>query len=45
MIVDNVPKITQNRNDYLSELIDKKINGKSGFGIGETKLISNIEKI
>ena len=43
MIVNNVPKITQNRNDYLSELIDKKFNGKSGFGIGETKLISNIE--
>ena len=43
MIVDNVPKVTQNRNDYLSELIDKKINGKRGFGIGETKLLSNIE--
>ena len=43
MSVDNVPKITQNRNDYLSELIDRKINGKSGFGIGETKLASNIE--
>lgn len=43
MVVNNVPKITQNRNDYLSELIDKKINGKSGFGIGETKLLSNIE--
>lgn len=43
MVVDNVPKITSNRNDYLSELIDKKINGKTGFGIGETKLISNIE--
>ena len=43
MTVDNVPKITQNRNDYLSELIDNKINGKSGFGIGETMLISNIE--
>lgn len=43
MIVDNVPKITSNRNDYLSELIDKKINGKSGFGIGETKLLSNVE--
>lgn len=38
-----VPKITQNRNDYLSELIDNKINGKSGFGIGQTKLLSNIE--
>lgn len=43
MRVDNVPKITQNRNDYLSEIIDKKINGKRGFGIGETRLISNIE--
>lgn len=43
MNVDNVPKITQNRNDYLSELIDNKINGKSGFGIGETVLLSNIE--
>ena len=43
MIVDNVPKVTQNRNDYLSELIDKKINGKSGFGIGETRLVSNVE--
>ena len=43
MLVDNVPKVTQNRNDYLSELIDNKINGKSGFGIGNIKLISNIE--
>ena len=43
MKVDNVPKITSNRNDYLSELIDNKINGKSGFGIGTTKLLSNIE--
>ena len=36
-------KVTQNRNDYLSELIDNKINGKSGFGIGNTKLVSSIE--
>lgn len=43
MVVDNVPKITQNRNDYLSELIDRKINGKSGFGIGKTRLTSNTE--
>ena len=43
MLVDNVPKVTQNRNDYLSELIDSKINGKSGFGIGNVKLVSNIE--
>lgn len=43
MKVENVPKVTQNRNDYLSELIDNKINGKSGFGIGDTKLISNVE--
>ena len=43
MRVDNIPKVTQNRNDYLSELIDNKINGKSGFGIGKTRLTSNIE--
>lgn len=43
MRVDNIPQITQNRNDYLSELIDNKINGKSGFGIGQTKLLSNVE--
>ena len=43
MVVDNVPKVTQNRNDYLSELIDNKINSKSGFGIGKTVLLSNIE--
>lgn len=43
MVVDNVPKITENRNDYISELIDNKLNGKSGFGIGELKLSCNIE--
>lgn len=43
MVVDNVPKVTQNRNDYLSELIDNKINGKSGYGIGDTMLLSNVE--
>lgn len=43
MVVNNVPKVAQNRNDYLSELIDNKINGKSGLGIGETVLLSNIE--
>jgi hypothetical protein len=43
MKVDNVSKITSNRNDYLSELIDNKINGKSGFGVGQTKLLSNVE--
>ena len=43
MKVDNISKITQNRNDYLSELIDNKINGKTGFGIGETILLSNVE--
>lgn len=43
MVVNNVPKITSNRNDYLSELIDKKFNGKTGFGYGETTLLSNVE--
>lgn len=43
MAVNNIPKVTSNRNDYLSRLIDIKFNGKSGFGIGELKLRSNIE--
>ena len=43
MIVDNIPKVTDNRNDYLSRLIDKKLNGRSDFCIGELSLISNVE--
>lgn len=43
MVVDNVPKVSQNRNDYLSELIDIKFNNKGGFGIGKTELLSNVE--
>lgn len=43
MVVDNIPKVTDNRNDYLSRLIDKKLNGRSDFCIGELELISNIE--
>lgn len=43
MIVNNIPKIRENRNDYLSTLIDKRINGKYNFGIGEMTLTSNIE--
>ena len=43
MFVDNIPKVRSNRNDYLSRLIDNKLNGKSGFGFGSLKLRSNIE--
>ena len=43
MVVDNVPKVTANRNDYLSQLIDDRLNGKSGIGIGTLKLVSNVE--
>lgn len=43
MKVDNIPKVTDNRNDYLSKLIDKKLNGKSDYGIGKLRLIVNIE--
>ena len=43
MAVNNVPKITENRNDYLSRLIDNKLNKRSGFGIGELTLLSNVE--
>lgn len=43
MNVDNVPKVTENRNDYLSRLIDERLNGRDDFGIGKLRLISNIE--
>lgn len=43
MVVDNIPKITENRNDYLSRLIDNKLNGRSDFGINDLKLVSNVE--
>ena len=43
MTVDNVSKITENRNDYLSRLIDNKLNGRSDIGISELKLLSNVE--
>lgn len=43
MKVDNVPKVRMNRNDYLSVLIDKKLNGRTDFGLGEINLIQNIE--
>lgn len=43
MRVTNIPKITENRNDYISKLIDKKLNGKSSFGLGKLTLVSNVE--
>ena len=43
MVVNNIPKITENRNDYLSKLIDKKLNGRSDIGIADLRLISNVE--
>lgn len=43
MRVENVPKIKSNRNDYLSRLLDKKLNGSTKFGIGKLNLTSNIE--
>lgn len=43
MKVENIPKITSNRNDYISELIDNMFNGRTDFGIGEMVLITNIE--
>lgn len=43
MEVTNVPKVTENRNDYLSKLIDRKLNGRRDFGVGELVLLSNTE--
>ena len=43
MSVDNVPKITENRNDYIARLLDEKFNGYDGLGVGQIKLTSNVE--
>lgn len=44
MKVSEIPKVTSNRNDYISQLIDKKLNGKRGiFPIGVAELSSNVE--
>lgn len=43
MRVKNIPKVTQNRNDYLSALIDTKLNGSTDYGIGKLFLTSNKE--
>lgn len=43
MKVDNVPKIKCNRNDYISQILDRLINGRTDLGIGKAVLKSNIE--
>lgn len=54
MKVKNIPKIIDNRNDYISKLLDKKFNGRNVIGgssnsknnlhlCGSLKLISNTE--
>lgn len=54
MKVDNVPKITANRNDYIAILLDKKFNGRETLGgnkndkynlhmFGRMNLVHNVE--
>ncbi len=54
MDVKNIPKITANRNDYISMLIDKKFNGRDTIGgskndkynlhlFGKLDLVHNVE--
>lgn len=54
MNVDNIPKITANRNDYISQLLDLKFNGRDSIGVssdpkdnlnlyGKLDLVSNVE--
>lgn len=43
MAVPEIPKVIGNRNDYLSRLIDRKLNGRSDFGLGDMFLIENTE--
>lgn len=54
MKVNNIPKISDNRNDYISKLLDKKFNGRDTLGVskndknnlhlyGKLDLVSNVE--
>lgn len=54
MKVDNIPKVSDNRNDYIAKLLDEKFNGKDVFGnnkndknnlhiFGKLKLELNVE--
>ena len=43
MKVDDIPKVNVNRNDYLSMLIDEKLNGRNDLGFGRLTLINNVE--
>lgn len=43
MKVDDIPKVIGNRNDYISRLIGKKLNGSNIFGLGDLQLTENTE--
>ena len=43
MSLKNIPKQYGNRNDYISELLDAKLNGRTDFGFGVLNLKSNVE--
>lgn len=43
MIVNNIPRISADRNDYISQLLDEKFNGRSDLGSGTFQLTSNVE--
>lgn len=52
MVVDNIPKISADRNDYLSQLLDEKFNGRTSLGmkngnslnlLGSLELVENTE--
>jgi len=41
MKVSNIPKVTANRNDYISQLIDNMFNGRMDLGYGPLTLFRN----
>lgn len=43
MNILNIPGISDNRNDYISKLLDEKFNGRSDFGYGSLELVCNLE--
>lgn len=54
MKVDNIPKVSDNRNDYISKILDRKFNGRKTLGnskkdennlhlYGKLDLVANVE--
>lgn len=43
MEVKNIPGISANRNDYISQLLDSKFNGRTSLGVPPLELLKELE--